>query len=96
MATTPTPAPSTSKLQTILGIINAALQGLTMIPGLGTGVAAAVGLEQLLQGILTNALQAYQAEAGQPIDLTKIPLETPYIVAPVPPTAIGPEPVKKS
>ncbi len=96
MASTPTPAPSSSKLQTILSIINGALQGLTLIPGLGAGVSAAVAIEQALQGILSNALAAYQAEAGQPIDLSKIPLETPYLVAPVPPTAIGPSPAKNS
>ena len=92
MATTPTPASSPSKLATILGIINGALQGLTLIPGLGTGVALAVQLEQTLQGILTNGLAAYQAEAGQPIDLTKIPLETPYVPAAVPAPPIVPQP----
>ena len=61
-----------SKVQTILSIINAALQGLSLIPGLGAPVA----IEQTFQRILTNALAAYQAETGQPIDLTKIPLET--------------------
>lgn len=85
MASTPTPVPpSPSKLTTILSIINGALQGLTLIPGLGAGVAAAVAIEQALQGILGNALAAYQAEAGQPIDLSKIPLETPYVPAAVP------------
>ena len=63
---------STSKLQTILAIINAALQGLTLVPGIGAG--AALGL--VFENILKNALAAYQAESGQPIDLTKIPLET--------------------
>ncbi len=97
MSTPPSAAvPSQSKLSTILGIINAALQGLTLIPGLGTGVAAAVGLEQLLQGILTKALAAYQAEAGQPINFNLIPIETPYVAAPNPPTAIGPAPVKNA
>jgi hypothetical protein len=70
-STAPTPAPS--KIQTILAIINAALQGLSIIPGLGAPVA----IEQAFQSILTNALAAYKAEAGQPIDLSKIPLETP-------------------
>jgi len=70
MSTTPTP---TSKLQTILAIINAALQGLTLVPDIGG--AAQLGLT--FESILKNALAAYQAEAGQPIDLTKIPIETP-------------------
>ena len=73
MATTPPVTPSLSKLQTILLIINAALQGLTLVPVVGT--AAQLGL--VFETILKNALAAYQAEAGQPIDLTKIPLETP-------------------
>jgi len=72
--TTPVPpSPAPSKLQTILAIINAALQGLSVIPGLGAPVA----IEQAFQSILTNALAAYKAEAGQPIDLAKIPLESP-------------------
>jgi len=72
MSTTPVIA-GPSKLQTILAIINAALQGLTLVPGIGN--AASLGL--LFEGILKNALAAYQAEAGKPIDLTQIPLETP-------------------
>jgi hypothetical protein len=70
----PSPAPPT-KLQNILSIINAVLTGLTLVPGIGTGVAAGVSLEQVLQGILTNALAAYQQETGKPIDLTAIPQE---------------------
>lgn len=73
---TPVVAP-VGKLTTIVAIINAALQGLTLIPGLGTGVAGAIQLEQLLQGVLMNALAAYRNESGAPIDLSKIPLETP-------------------
>ena len=57
------------KLNTILAIINAALQGLTLVPGAQLAVT--------LTTILTNALKAWHLESGQPIDLTKIPLETP-------------------
>ena len=71
MATPPVIVTPPSKLQTILAIINAALQGLTLIPGLGIPVA----IEQAFQSILTNALAAYKAESGQPIDLSKIPFE---------------------
>jgi hypothetical protein len=71
-APTPTPAPP-SKLQNILSIINLALQGLSAVPAL----TLPIGLEQTFQKILTNALAAYQQETGQPIDLSKIPLETP-------------------
>ena len=73
-APTPSPAPPT-KLQNILSIINATLTGLTLIPGLGAGIATGISIEQVLQGILTNALAAYQQEAGKPIDLTAIPQE---------------------
>lgn len=81
MSTTPTPTPApNSKVQNILNIINIALTGLT-IAGSFTPVSgainAAVSLEQLFQGMLTNALQAYQAEVGQPINLALIPLEAP-------------------
>jgi hypothetical protein len=82
MSTTPTPspAPATDKVQNILSIINLALQGLTIAGSftpIGGAIAGAVKLEQLFQGMLQNALAAYHAEVGQPIDLTKIPLETP-------------------
>lgn len=76
MATNPivvsTPAPP-SKLQSILAIINIALQGLSVISVL----SGPIKIEQFFQGILTNALAAYQAETGAPLDLTKIPQETP-------------------
>jgi hypothetical protein len=74
MATIPIPSPAPpSKLQNILSIINAVLQGLQLVPVLNLPIA----IEQVFQGILTKALAAYQQETGQPIDLTKIPLETP-------------------
>ncbi len=73
MATTPTPSPNPpgSKLSAILNIINIVLGALSTIPGLGAPIA----VEQALQKILSNALAAYQAETGQPIDLSKIPQE---------------------
>ena len=84
MSTTPipSPAPPGSKLQNILGIINLALQGLTIAASftpVGAAINAGVKLEQIFQTMLTNALQVYQQETGQPIDLTKIPLETPVV-----------------
>lgn len=65
--------PVTSKLQSLEAIILAALQGLQLVPGVG-GTAALIGV---FANILVNAQNAYAAEAGQPIDLSKIPLETP-------------------
>jgi hypothetical protein len=82
MSTTPvipSPPPATSKRQSILNIINIALQGITLAGSftpIGGAIAAGVKLEQLFQGMLSNALSAYQAETGQPIDLSKIPTET--------------------
>jgi hypothetical protein len=69
--TTPSPNPPGSKLQSILSIISLVLQALTAIPGLGVPIA----IEQAFQKILTNALAAYQAETGAPIDLSKVPQE---------------------
>lgn len=73
-------APSPQKLTNILNIITIALQGLT-VAGSFTPVAGAINaevkLEQLFQQMLMNALQVYQGEVGQPIDLSKIPLEAP-------------------
>lgn len=69
---TPVVTPQPSKLQNILGIINLALGALSGIPALGLPIA----IEQAFQKILTNALAAYQAETGAPIDLGKIPQET--------------------
>lgn len=76
----PSPAPAGSKVQNILGIINLALQGLTIAGSftpVGGAIIAGVKLEQVFQQMLTNALLVYQQETGQPIDLTKIPLEAP-------------------
>lgn len=71
----PSPNPPNTKIQSIELIISLALQGLVLIPGIGPGVAAAVKLEQLLQGIFSNALAAHQAEVGQPIDLATLKFE---------------------
>ena len=73
MATVPVAIPGPSKLQTILNIINFALQGLALVPGLGAPIA----LEQALQRILMNALAAFQQESGKPFSIAEIPLETP-------------------
>ena len=69
---TGTPA-QPSKLSLILAIIQAALAGLTAVPVIGPEAA----LANAFLAILRNGLAAYQAETGQPLDLTKIPLETP-------------------
>lgn len=70
----PLPAAASSKLQNIENIILAALAGLQLVPGTTGATASLLGV---FAGILVNAQAAYAAESGQPIDLTKIPLETP-------------------
>ena len=71
MATTPI-TPSPDKLSGILAIIDAALKGLALFPVVG----APAGLADVFLNILRGGLSAYEAEAGQPLDLTKIPLES--------------------
>jgi len=74
MSTTPTvTSTGLSKTSLILLILNAALTGLSVVPA--TAVPAAIA--ESFMKIIMAGLQAYQAETGQPIDLTKIPLETP-------------------
>ena len=56
----------------ILTIIQAALAGLSNISSIGGDVKLAGAFVSILQG----GLQAYELQAGQPLDLTKIPLES--------------------
>jgi hypothetical protein len=70
-----------SELQLILSIIQAALSGITIIPG--EGIPAEISAAFV--GILQKALLLYQARTGQPLDLTQIPLETPVVVPSVTP-----------
>ena len=62
-----------SKLPLILSVIQAALSGLQAVPVVGEGAA----LASVFVGIFQNATALYQAETGQPFDVTKIPLEQP-------------------
>jgi hypothetical protein len=66
--------PQISKTSLILTILNAALTGLSAVnPAIG---GAALAVEQFVK-IIGAGVQAYHLETGQPIDLLKIPLETP-------------------
>ena len=67
------PAPQPSKLSLILEIIQLALAGLQAVPI----AAPEATLASTFLGIFQKATQAYQAEAGQPFDVTKIPYEQP-------------------
>lgn len=69
---TPAPVAPLSKLDSILNLINIALQGLTLVPIIGTYA----GLSDAFIVILQSGLAAYNAEVGQPLDLNKIHPET--------------------
>lgn len=72
MSTTPVTV-SVSPLSSILDILSVALNALAVIPALGGSPAIAGAFVQIIQ----SAMNAYHAQTGQPIDLSKIPLETP-------------------
>jgi hypothetical protein len=72
MSTTPAPVTPPTKLQTILQIIQFALTGLSAIPVIGPDAVLASAFLAIFQ----NAQALYQAESGQPFDVTKIPLES--------------------
>lgn len=74
MATPANPVvPTSNKLPLILALIQAALAGLQAVPV----TAGAAALASVFLGIFQNATALYQAEVGQPFDITKIPFETP-------------------
>lgn len=56
----------------ILTIIQAALQGLASLKG---PVGADSAIANSFLTIIQNAMQVYEQSAGQPLDLTKIPIE---------------------
>lgn len=62
-----------SPLASILLIVQTALNAMELIPATGPGAALAIPFVQILQASLT----AYHQASGAPLDLTKIPLETP-------------------
>jgi hypothetical protein len=64
----------------ILSILNIALSALTGIPAIGADAALANVFVQIIQ----KALSAYNSASGQPLDLTKIPIEA---LVPIPGTA---------
>lgn len=81
MSTTSTPAPSSpvtvslagGTLNDILAILSAALGVLSAIPV----TAPAAGIALVVEQIIVAAVQRIEAQTGQPIDLTKIPVESP-------------------
>ncbi len=66
MATNPT-------LTEILAILSVALNALSTIPAIGADAA----LANVFLTIIQKALSAYNSAAGAPLDLSKLPLETP-------------------
>ena len=74
MATTPAPATNAVlSISSILSILSIALNALSTIPAIGADAA----LASVFINIIQAAMNAYHAAAGAPLDLTKIPLETP-------------------
>ncbi len=71
MATTPVPVSST--LSTWLAVLSASLNALGSIPGIGADAAIAGAFIS----IITAAVNAIHGITGQPIDMTKIPIEPP-------------------
>jgi hypothetical protein len=72
MSTTPAPAAGTS-VTFILTILQIALQALSTVPAIGADVA----LASVFINIIQQAMNAYHAAAGVPLDLSKLPMETP-------------------
>ena len=72
MSTVPATA-APSKLTLILAIIQAGLAGLSVVPIAGPFAE----LGAVFLGIFQNGTALYQAETGQPFDITKIPFEQP-------------------
>lgn len=72
---TPTPTPHAINVSNILSIIQIALGALSTIPIVGTDAALASVFIKIIQ----NAMNSYHAATGQPLDLTKIPLEVPVV-----------------
>jgi hypothetical protein len=72
MSTTPVPKQSIS-ISGILQMLSIALNALTAIPVIGTDAA----LAGVFINIIQAGMKAYSGATGQPLDLSKIPLETP-------------------
>jgi hypothetical protein len=74
---TTSPAPTTggtfNTVSEILGILGIALNALTAIPGIGGDAV----LASVFITIIQKAMNAYHAAAGVPLDLSKLPMETP-------------------
>lgn len=68
-----TPATSRISVSQILQIIQIALGALAALPVVGPEAALAAPFVRILQA----GLDAYSQASGAPLDLTKIPLETP-------------------
>lgn len=57
----------------ILSILQIALAALAAVPGVGADAAVVNALVQIIQ----KAMLAYEAATGAPLDLTKVPIESP-------------------
>lgn len=62
-----------ASLTEILAILSVALNALSTIPAIGADAA----LANVFLTIIQKALAAYSAAAGAPLDLSKLPIESP-------------------
>lgn len=62
-----------TSLQSILQILSISLNALSVIPVVGPEAA----LAETFLSIIQKSMAAYQTASGQPLDLTKLPMEKP-------------------
>jgi len=74
MSTTPTPPPKGSLLDRLLSIADLAASGISAVTT-GTPIGAGASMADILIKMGQHAAAAYEAETGQPYDLSKIPQE---------------------
>jgi len=64
---------ASSTATNILAILQIALAALAAVPGVGADAAVVAAFVKIIQ----NAMLAYESATGVPLDLTKVPIETP-------------------
>ena len=67
------PVPKSLSIASILSILSVALNALATLPAIGADAA----LASVFINIIQSAMTAYHVAAGAPLDLSKLPLETP-------------------
>jgi hypothetical protein len=80
------PAAPNSTLDRLLKILDAGLQSVAALTT-GTPISGGATVADLLLQMGIHAKTAYEAETGQPYDLSKIPQEDLIPMPPIPPAA---------